>query len=425
MRCLVGQAARRGVGPSRSLCRSYVSIQDMVLGTEPLDDVLRDLSKHPYPKCQLVKGRYLSPWSQQTEKSASAVLTWLATRQQNKLTFPSSLKVSRDPVALLAPKRQVDRVKMADKSKAHVTWIGHATVHAQIGGLNFLTDPMFSDYAAPVQIMGPRRFVRPAVQIEDLDIDVVLLSHTHYDHLDYNSAMRIANKPKPPLWLVPLGVKAILEGWGIEAERVVEMDWWESRRLGQLGLVGAGAGAGAGQGAEDVEVHFVPAKHWTARTPFDRNTCLWGGFAVLSPRCRFYFSGDTAYEETVFKQIGAKLGPFDLSALPIGAYKPRYFMRDHHCDPAEALDIHADVRSRQSVAIHWGTFPLADEDVAEPALELARAREAKPDKLRGGRFFTLAHGATHVVGDEPEADFAQRQPLLLEHYAKHWRGREA
>jgi len=397
-----------------SACRRYVSIRDAVLGTDPTDEELSSLiSPEKLPRSRFVKGRYLSPWSKQTEKGFMAAMKWLATRRQNKLNFPES--ISGDQVQLLAsPQSKIDKAKLADKSRAHVTWIGHATVYAQVGGLSFLTDPMFSDYAAPVQIMGPRRFVPPGIEAEELDVDCVLLSHTHYDHLDYDSAMRIANntrnksfKPQGPLWLVPLGVKAVLQGWGIT--NVEEMDWWSSKTLA------------APSGGGEVTVSFVPAKHWTSRTPFDRNTCLWGGFTVTAPACRFYFAGDTAYDETVFKQIGSKYGPFDIGAIPIGAYKPRDFMKDHHCDPSEALDIHNDVRSKQSLAIHWGTFPLADEDFTEPALELARARDAHPERLaEGTSFFTMTHGDTHVVGDQPPQDFSERHPLLYSHYLKHY-----
>ena len=404
----------RRLSPSLTQRRAYVSVRDLFTGAAAADaeHVSREwhTSAQQIPTARLVNGRYVSPWTEQTEKSFTAALKWMATRQQNKLKLPPS--VPRDPAQLLDPLESLDSAKVGDLSKAHATWIGHATMYLQIGGLYFITDPMFSDRCSPSQLVGPKRFVRPPAEIEDLDIDVVLLSHTHYDHLDYNSAMRISNKvKKSALWLVPLGVKAILADWGI-VDNVVEMDWWQTHTLVSPTT------------SEPINVHFLPAKHWTARTPLDRNTCLWGGFAVTSQDCKFYFTGDTAYEDRLFKQIGAKFGPFDLCAIPIGAYKPRNFMRDHHCDPEEAVQIHNDVRSKQSIAIHWGTFPLADEDVAEPALELARIRQGKA--LRPSTsFFTMRHGATHCVGDVPPQDFAETHEEWLEMYTEAWESNPA
>lgn len=385
------------------LNRRYVSIRDLVLGADAhSDEVLKEFATQ-YPQCRYVKGRYLSPWSKQTEKSFASALYWLATRKQNKINF-GKWDTTRDILKLLEPRESLNKTKIKDSTRPHITYIGHATVYMQIGGLYFITDPMFSDRASPTQMFGPERYVKPPAEIEDLQIDVVLLSHTHYDHLDYNSAMRIAKKSKSALWLVPLGVKEILASWNIT--NVIELNWWDSHSI-------------PSRNGDEITINFLPAKHWTSRSLFDRNTCLWGGFAVLSKECRFYFSGDTAYDGTIFKQIGERYGPFDITAIPIGAYKPRYFMKDHHCDPEEALEIHRDVRAKQSVAIHWGTFPLADEDFAEPALELARAREAKSlDPSYNSQFFTMRHGDTHVVGEKPEPEFSEVQQDLYQYYKK-------
>lgn len=380
--------------------RSYISIRDLVLGADPSVDAL-ELFHTEYPQCTYIKGRYLSPWSKETEKSFMSTAKWLMTRQQGKLRWPAG--VTRDVDKLLQPRKSLDMAKVADKDAPHITWIGHATVYTQIAGLYFITDPMFSERAFPTQLAGPKRYVPPAAQVEDIPIDVVLLSHTHYDHLDYATALRISNRA---LWLVPLGVKPLLAGWGIT--NVVELNWWDSHTVASPTT------------GEMVNVHFTPAKHWTARSVFDRNTCLWGSFAVVSKKCKFFFSGDTAYC-SVFKQIGGKFGGFDLAALGIGAYKPRYFMKDHHCDPADALQIHRDVGSQQSVAIHWGTFPLADEDLAEPPLELTRVlEESALAGKHSGDFFTLLHGETHKVGDAPANDFSARWRTLYEHYKEHF-----
>ena len=189
----------------------------------------------------------------------------------------------------------------------------------------------------------------------------------------------------------------------------VELDWWQTHNY-------TAPSTGA-----NIEIVFTPAKHWTARSITDRNTCLWGSFAVLGKESRFFFTGDTAYC-SVFKQIGAAFGPFDIAAIPIGAYLPRWFMRDVHCNPSEAVLIHQDLQARQSVAIHWGTFPMADEDAAEPALELARARDVR--HVAAQDFFTMKHGETLTVGETPDLDFASNNSAIYGVYLDSLRERE-
>ncbi len=189
----------------------------------------------------------------------------------------------------------------------------------------------------------------------------------------------------------------------------VELDWWQSYHY-----LHPDSGA-------TVEVVFTPSKHWTARTMWDRNTCLWGGYAVLSAKSRFFFTGDTAYC-SVFQHVGAKYGPFDLAAVPIGAYSPRWFMKDVHNNPEEAVQIHRDLCARQSVAVHWGTFPLADEDPIEPALELARVRDVQG--LPAREFSTLAHGETIELGATPKHDLATIRSDLYGAYLESLRGRD-
>ena len=317
--------------------------------------------------------------------------------------FAQPRKFETDVASVLTPVPVV-RSKMFVTERPHCTWIGHSTVVFQTDGLNFITDPIFSQACSPVPAFGPFRVIKPAVEVEDLDaIDVVLLSHTHYDHLDLPSARRIGNRA---LWVVPLGVKALLRAEGIT--NCVELDWWQTHTIP---CPGGGPHAG-----KSVDIVFTPAKHWTARGLFDRNTMLWGSFAVLAPTSKFFFAGDTAYCD-VFKTIGKHFGPFDLATIPIGAYKPRWFLKEVHCNPAEALQIHKDLQAKQSCALHWGTFPLADEHIVEPALELARARTEV--NVPTQEFYTMAHGETLFVGEAPAHDFASKHPDLLQQYLRY------
>lgn len=190
----------------------------------------------------------------------------------------------------------------------------------------------------------------------------------------------------------------MLQNWGIT--NCVELDWWQSYHH----LTPAGS---------SVEIIFTPAKHWTSRHPFDRNRCLWGGYVVIGPSSKFYFAGDTAYCVDYFKDLGRKYGPFDLAAIPIGDYAPRWFMKDIHCNPAEALKIHADVKAKRSVGVHWGTFP-DDEDPIEPALELARARHLA--NVDTESFSTVAHGETLRLNEPSLHDLGQTRSDLYKIY---------
>jgi L-ascorbate metabolism protein UlaG (beta-lactamase superfamily) len=259
-----------------------------------------------------------------------------------------------------------------------VTWIGHATALVQIGRSNVLTDPHFSERASPVQWMGPKRWQPPAVRIEELPhIDVVLISHNHYDHLDENSVRALnAQAGGPPLFVVPLGVERWLASVGITNARA--LDWWESVEV------------------KDVTVHLTPVQHWSRRTLADTNTTLWGGFVVegesRGKRRRVFFSGDTGYSKQHFSDIGERFGGFDLALLPIGAYEPRWFMKAQHVDPEEAVMIHRDLRAKLSIGIHWGTFQLTDEPLDRPVADLAAARSRHGVERR--EFITLRHGET-------------------------------
>ncbi len=233
-----------------------------------------------------------------------------------------------------------------------VTWIGHATLLVQMEHQTFLTDPMWSERASPIQFAGPKRFHPPGVALDDLPpIDFVVVSHNHYDHLDLDSLREIAERNPTARFFVPLGNGELLRDEGIE--NVEEMGWGQVAR------------------SRDLEIHCLPTQHWSRRGVFDGMEALWGSWAVLGPNERFYFAGDTGYFAG-FGDIGERLGPFDLAAVPIGAYRPREMMKVFHMDPAEAVQAGRDLQARAIIGMHYGTFDLSDEPPSEPP-ELFRA----------------------------------------------------
>lgn len=237
-------------------------------------------------------------------------------------------------------------------------WLGHASMLLRVGGQTILTDPALSDRVSPVSFAGPRRLLPPGATVATLPhIDVVLISHSHYDHLDKPSIRKLLARFPDAAYLVPLGLATWMRNRGID--KVQELDWWDASELGGSTFT------------------FVPAQHWTQRTLWDRNRSLWGGWVVRRGDFSFYFAGDTGYT-TSLADIGDRLGPFDLAAIPIGAYEPRWFMQAQHIDPAQAVQLHRELRSRHSIAIHWGAFELADDALDAPpeVLEEALAAQA-------------------------------------------------
>ncbi len=252
------------------------------------------------------------------------------------------------------------------------TWIGHATVLMQASGLNVLTDPIFSHRASPLQFVGPQRAQAPGIRLEDLPhIDVVVISHNHYDHLDRLSIRALAAQAGgAPVFLVPLQLRTWLVRQGVTAG--IELDWWQHH------VVPAGA-------ARAVEFHFTPAQHWSARGVLDRNKTLWGAWSVLGADFHWYFSGDTGYSQDfadtrrhfAARQTASAGGGFDLALIAVGACLPRWFMQPQHVDVTEAVQVHLDLGAKRSIGVHWGTFALADDPLDHAIHELPRARLAK------------------------------------------------
>jgi L-ascorbate metabolism protein UlaG (beta-lactamase superfamily) len=236
--------------------------------------------------------------------------------------------------------------------KVSFTFINHATFLVQLPGLNILTDPVYSQRVSPVSFAGPKRAREPGLPFEALPaIDVVFVSHNHYDHLDLATLKNLDAKFHP-LFIVPLKVRQFLLKEGLQ--NVVELDWWQEFKV------------------KDTIVIFTPALHWSSRTLWDKDETLWGSFMVKSPGFSFYFGGDTGYAEH-FRDIKIRLGSPDVALLPIGAYEPRWFMKKHHMNPEEAVKAHKDLEAGISFPMHFGTFQLSDEGIEGPVKALKEA----------------------------------------------------
>jgi len=235
-----------------------------------------------------------------------------------------------------------------------VTWIGHSAFLVRMDGVTFLTDPMFSDRAGPLPFVGPPRLVPPGVPLAALPkVHFALLSHDHYDHADFESVKALSQRGVQ--FVVPLGLGEWVNRAG---GRAIELDWWQSVAL------------------DGVRVTCVPAQHFSGRSLRDHNRRLWAGWVVAGPTRRFYHTGDTGYSPE-FAKVGERLGPIDLAAVPIGAYRPAAIMHLVHTTPEEALRIGLDVRARRIVAMHFGTFDLADEPLDEPPQRFRREAERR------------------------------------------------
>ena len=253
-----------------------------------------------------------------------------------------------------------------------VTWVGHSTILIQLEGVTILTDPTWSDRASPFQFAGPKRHAEPGIAFEDIPpVDVVIISHDHYDHLDKTTIRMLGNTP---FYVVPLGLGTFLEKNDIDNYR--ELDWWDAIYY------------------KDLEIVCTPSQHFSGRTPFNRDGTLWCSWVVNGKTGNFYFCGDSGYFPG-FREISEKYGPFDLVALPIGAYLPQWFMGPVHLSPVEALQVFKELRGRKCIPIHWGTFKLADDPIENPPAVLLE--EIKNGTIDNEDIWMLKHGETRVI----------------------------
>src|SRR4030042_582127 len=267
----------------------------------------------------------------------------------------------------------ISLIKHPDSAQVQITWIGHSTFIIQIQGINILTDPVFSDYCGPNSFLGINRVAPLGVPFDGLPpIHAVLISHNHYDHLDAPTVERLGNEPT---YFVPLGIAR----WFEKRKNVVELDWWQTFPF--YGL----------------KFHSVPLQHFSGRSPFVRNETLWSGWVIESKLGKTFFAGDTGYSP-VFTEIGDRFGPVQISIIPIGAYRPRWFMSPVQVDPPDAIKILKDTHSQKAIAGHWGTFKLSDEPLGEPPVYLRKA--LREDGMDEGQFIPMKFGETLSLSKE-------------------------
>jgi L-ascorbate metabolism protein UlaG (beta-lactamase superfamily) len=310
--------------------------------------------------------RFFNPDHPDTDRSLREILRWKL--REKSASWPRSI-----PMQQTVPGPRIEGPR--------ATIVGHASVLIQSGGLNVLTDPVWSERASPLPFAGPRRVWAPGIAFGSLPpIDAVLLSHNHYDHMDLATLRRLHDVHRP-LMVAPLGNDAILRRT-LPGVRVTTGDWWARIDIGQA-----------------AEVTIVPAYHWSARTGRDRRMALWSGFTLGTRAGRVYFAGDTGYGDgRIFRQMRTRIGRPDLALIPIGAYAPRWFMRAQHTDPEEAVHILEDVEGARGVGIHWGVFKLTDEPRTEP-----------PERLRE-TLLRRGIAQAHFPAGEPGQSFEPIKP---------------
>ncbi|HJQ67219.1 MAG TPA: MBL fold metallo-hydrolase [Gemmatimonadales bacterium] len=314
-------------------------------------------------------GGFRNPWP---NAAITAELGGLLRWRLDRLRHPPPPDPDASAFPLVQPSFHQPR---AQEDLLTITWVGHATFLIQLGGLNVLTDPIWTDHASPVPGVGPKRRVPPGIRFDDLPpIDLVLQSHDHYNHLDDRTVCWLEARNPGARWLVPLGLTAFYRRRGVH--EITELDWWQEASHDPL------------------TIGCTPAQHFSGRTPWGRNRSLWCGWSVQTTARRVFFAGDTG-AHPVFGDIARRFGPFDVALIPIGAYDPRWFMRPVHMDPEEAVQAACDLGAPRFIPMHWGTFKLTDEPLDEPP---QRARSAWVSAgLPLEKYCQLAHGETFVL----------------------------
>ena len=305
---------------------------------------------HGAPSNHFDGKRFFMPQNPLPDKNIFDVLKWRLT--STRATWPTTLptpKTDHPPLRV-----------MGDEMR--ISYVGHASFLVQTYGLNILLDPVWSDRASPVSFAGPKRIIAPGLPFDKLPrIDVVYISHNHYDHLDEKTLIALEQKYQPR-FIIPLGNDAILSSFLPKDAKIESYDWGDVIPL-----------------QNNLTLTLAPMRHWSARGLFDRNKALWASAILKTPSRSLIFIGDTGYGDgTIFKDIAKQHGAFDVAIIPIGAYEPRWFMKDAHVNPSESLLIMEDLNAKTAIAHHFGVFQLTDEAHDQPVIDLKAALQQKP-----------------------------------------------
>jgi len=332
-------------------------------------------SDEEYIQSKQEKGRYINSFNPNFKMPSLRTIAYWMALEANHTNLPADRNELDDTLPVIQHEKGQ---YFTEKTGLNFIWIGHATCLVQMDDFIFITDPLFSERCGLTKFIGPKRFRPPALDVDRLpdELSAVVISHNHFDHLDETSVQDLNTRYGESLaWFCGLGLQQWFVDRGIKNAR--ELNWWQDIKHPVK---------------SDVQISFCPAQHWSRRGVFDMNKTLWGGYVIQTKNHRFYFAGDTGYTDDIpiFRQIGKRYGPFDLSAIPIGAYAPRYMMEAQHISPKEAVQIHIDTKSKQSIGIHWGTWALANELYTEPKTKLAE--ELEEMKIEANKFITVKHG---------------------------------
>lgn len=330
------------------------------------------------PTHRTPKGKFRNPWPASKPHGLREALRWALDRRAKVKDERRAGPAPKSAFPVVNPTFPTPR---APAGEVQLTWIGHSTFLLQIGSINILLDPVWSTRASPVSFAGPVRIIPPALPFDALPpIDLVIVSHDHYDHLDRATVRMLRTSHPDAKWLAPLGVGSWLRDRGVAV--IAELDWWQN--VTTLGI----------------EITCTPAQHFSGRRLNNRDSTLWCGWTIRAGERAVYFAGDTG-RHPEFSEITRRLGPFDAALLPIGAYNPRWFMQPVHMSPEEAVSAYVDIaaandgRACSFVATHWGTFRLTDEPMEEPPA-LTRVTWSATG-LNPSRLCIPAHGETVTV----------------------------
>lgn len=294
------------------------------------------------------KGRFTNPHTEDLRRTLWHLFLWKIGRYDEKEMRPPM------PADFVYPAQ----AKPFEQNSPSALWIGHSTYLIEIDGLSILTDPVWDSYCSPLPIKGLKRRIDPPMSLADLPpIDIVLISHNHYDHLDVKTVSMLHRFHPQIHWILPLGLSPWFRRRGIYS--ILELGWWQNHIV------------------NGCKITAVPTQHFSGRTLFDQNKTFWNGYVLEKSGKRMYFTGDTGYNPVDFKTIGERWPNMDLSLIPIGTYVPEQFMQPVHISPREAVQIHKEVKSNLSLGMHWKTFCLSDEPLERPPFDLYLAMKEK------------------------------------------------